>query len=261
MMPKYDFIFSLGAACSCTQMLRKAQLQFASYPLDWLFGSDLAGRIDIVASRFERFLVSYVYSERSISCDAYHNEFNDLTFNHDFESGKELKETYLAVKEKYDRRIKRLLDRIEAAQTVLGVFVETPDSGKSKYTAQDLREIHAKLNNAFPNKRFDLLYISPDTEMGHGETVTELSEDGLDWIITEYSYTKHNEPPYSVDHRVMLKILKKYKLNLPLSFRLKRLLQRLYIRAIPIKSVRKKTETKIQILKGTRMNFRPCPGP
>ena len=247
-MPKYDFIFSLGAACSCTQMLRKAQLQFASYPLDWLFGSDLAGRIDIVASRFERFLeiddLSYVYSERSISCDAYHNEFNDLTFNHDFESGKELKETYPAVKEKYDRRIKRLLDRIEAAQTVLGVFVETPDSGKSKYTAQDLREIRTKLNKAFPNKRFDLLYVSPDTALEHGEIVTELSENGVDWVVSEYRYKKPDVPSYAVDHRVIVKILKKYKLNLPLSFRLKRLCQRLMIRLIPIRSVRKKLKQK-----------------
>ena len=247
-MPKYDFIFSLGAACSCTQMLRKAQLQFASYPLDWLFGSDLAGRVDIVASRFTRFLeetdLTYTYSERSISCDAYHNAFNDLTFNHDFESGKELKETYPAVKEKYNRRIKRLLDRIEAASTVLGVFIETPDSGKSRYTAQDLQEIHTKLNKAFPNKRFDLLYVSPDTALEHGKIVTESWENGVDWVVSEYSYKKPDTPAYAPDSHVLLKILKNYKLNLPLSLRLKRLLQRLYIRVIPIKSIRKKLKQK-----------------
>lgn len=248
-MPKYDFIFSLGAACSCTQTLRKAQLQFASYPLDWLFGSDLAGRVDIVASRFERFLeetdLTYAYSIRSISCDAYHNAFNDLTFNHDFEFGKELKETFPAVKEKYDRRIKRLLDRIDQAKSVLGVYIETPNSGISKYTKQDLENIHAKLKNAFPDKRFDLLYISPDESLEHGQIVIPpVCGSGLDWVVTEYRYKKPDTPDYAPDYHVLLKILKNYKLNLPLSFRLKRLCQRLYIRLIPIKSVRKKLKQK-----------------
>jgi len=249
-MPKYDFIFSLGAACSCTQMLRKAQLQFASYPLDWLFGSDLAGRVDIVISRFERFLeiddLSYSHSERSISCDAYHNAFNDLTFNHDFEAGKSLNETFPAVKEKYDRRIKRLFDRIDQAKSVLGVYIETPDSGISKYTKQDLENIHAKLKNAFPDKRFDLLYVSPDESLEHGQITipSPVYGSGLDWVVTEYRYNKNDAPTYAPDSHVLLKILKNYKLNLPLSFRLKRLLQRLYIRVIPIKSVRKKLKQK-----------------
>lgn len=249
MKQKYDFIFSLGAACSCTQMLRKAQLQFASYPLDWLFGSDLAGRVDIVASRFERFLeiddLGYAYSERSISCDAYHNAFNDLTFNHDFEAGKDLKETYPAVKEKYDRRIKRLLDRIDQAESVLGVFIETPDSGKSKYTKDDLQKIHAKLEKSWQKKRFNILYISPDSTLKHGEFSSPfLYKRGVNHIITEYGYTKHNAPSYAADHRVIVKILKNYALNLPFSFRLKRFFQRLYIRAIPVPSIRKKLKQK-----------------
>lgn len=249
-MRKYDFIFSLGAACSCTQMLRKAQLQFASFPLDWLFGSDFENRVDIVISRFDRFLeekdLSYVFSERSISCDAYRNAFNGLTFNHDFETGKELKDTFPAVKEKYDRRIKRLLDRIDQAKSVLGVFIETPDSGISKYSRQDLENIHAKLQKAFPDKRFDLLYISPDTTMKHGELniSPSLSDDGLMWYVSEYGYNQPDVPAYSPDSHVLLKILKRYKLNLPLSFRMKRLLQRLYIRLIPLKSVRKKLRHK-----------------
>ena len=247
-MSKYDVIFSLGAACSCTQMLRKAQLQFTSYPLDWLFGSDFEGRVDIIISRFDRFLeekdLSYTFSERSISCDAYHNAFNDLTFNHDFESGKELKETFSAVKEKYDRRIKRLLDRIDQAKSVLGVFIETPDSGKSKYTQQELIDIHTKLQKAFPDKRFDLLYISPDTTLAHGDIRSPMSEEGLVWYVSEYGYNKHDAPSYAPDSHVLLKILKQYRLNLPLSFRMKRFFQRLYIRLMPLKSVRKALKKK-----------------
>ena len=37
----YDFVFSLGQACSCSSSLRAAKLQYASYPFDWLYGSDI----------------------------------------------------------------------------------------------------------------------------------------------------------------------------------------------------------------------------
>ena len=55
-MKKYDLIFSIGEACSCTSALRLAKLQFKSYPLDWLFGSDFIGRCKILASQFEHFI-------------------------------------------------------------------------------------------------------------------------------------------------------------------------------------------------------------
>ena len=185
-----------------------------------------------------------VFSVRSISCDAYHNVFNGVTFNHDFEIGGNLKETYPVVKEKYDRRIKRLLDRIDRASSVLGVFVESPDSGKSKLCKRDLRDIRAKLQNAFPNKRFDLLYVSPDADLKHGSIVTALSENGLVWIVSEYKCQKPDAPSYTPDMRVLRKILKKYRLNLPLAFKIKRRLQRLFVSLIPVPFIRKKMKRK-----------------
>ena len=56
MKKKYDLIFSMGAACSCSSALRSAELQVASYPFDWLFGSDFCNRANIVVNDFERFL-------------------------------------------------------------------------------------------------------------------------------------------------------------------------------------------------------------
>ena len=50
---KYDFVFSIGEACSCTQVLRQQGLQNASYPFDWLFGSTLVKRCEILANEFK----------------------------------------------------------------------------------------------------------------------------------------------------------------------------------------------------------------
>ena len=56
MAEKYDLIFGIGEACSCTQILRKSLLQNCSYPLDWLYGLDFSKRVDILVSEFSDFI-------------------------------------------------------------------------------------------------------------------------------------------------------------------------------------------------------------
>ena len=53
---KYDLIFSIGEACSCTEMLRKCRLQFYSYPFDWLFGSTFLNRIKMLCDDMKTFI-------------------------------------------------------------------------------------------------------------------------------------------------------------------------------------------------------------
>ena len=85
---KFDLIFSLGEACSCTEVLRRNYLQIYSYPFDWLFGSNFIKRCDILASKFKNFIekedLKYSHEEQNINCIAYYNQSNDITFNHDF---------------------------------------------------------------------------------------------------------------------------------------------------------------------------------
>ena len=49
---EYDFYFSLGGSCATTQILRHCHLQFASYPFDWIAGSDIVSRAQIICSGF-----------------------------------------------------------------------------------------------------------------------------------------------------------------------------------------------------------------
>lgn len=49
---KYDFIFSLGAACSGSYALRKRNFQIYSLPFDWLMGSDFLSRINLIKNHF-----------------------------------------------------------------------------------------------------------------------------------------------------------------------------------------------------------------
>ena len=61
-LPTFDFVFSLGAACLSTQSLRKADLQFASYPFDWLAGGNICKRAEIISSDFSSFMQFIFYS-------------------------------------------------------------------------------------------------------------------------------------------------------------------------------------------------------
>ncbi len=215
-----------------------------------MFGSDLKGRIDIVASKFQRFLeiqdLVYTYSERSISCDAYHNTYNDLTFNHDFLSQKSLNETFPAVSEKYNRRIQRLLTTIDNSQTILGVYIDTPCSNSKKSTPQDLIRYRKKLNKIFPNKKFDLLYICPDNTLQHGQfKYTPL--DGVDFYVGNYQSLHPTQPNYVPDFSILERLLKQYRLNIPIKIKLKKQLLKYFIKVIPYKPLRKKLRRKYHV--------------
>ncbi|MCQ2581728.1 MAG: papain-like cysteine peptidase [Alphaproteobacteria bacterium] len=249
MKNKYDFIFSLGAACSCTSALRAAKLQFASYPFDWLFGSDLEGRVKILTAKFERFLekqdLSYTFSERSIYCDAYHNSYNDLTFNHDFAVGKDLDETFPAVSEKYSRRITRTLDNISKSKKTLVVFIEIPSVSKSKYNNTSLIKLWNKARGVFKN--IDLLYVSPDHNLDHGEIITNTVNEHITWIKSNYKSLDSNVPDYAPDTKVLSDILRVYKLNLPFDFMIKNGLLRFAMRLIPFRNLRHKLKSKYHV--------------
>ena len=53
---KYDLIVSLGAQCSCSQLLRSLNLQDYSFPFDWLGGGELKTRVNLVINNFKDFL-------------------------------------------------------------------------------------------------------------------------------------------------------------------------------------------------------------
>ena len=55
---RFDFIFGMGAGCSCSRMLRERGLQYASFPLDWVgdpcldAGADIRLVADLAAGGF-----------------------------------------------------------------------------------------------------------------------------------------------------------------------------------------------------------------
>lgn len=239
---RYDLIFSIGGACSCTSGLRDAGLQRASFPMDWLFGSDLSGRVDIICNKFDRFIdmadLEYVFSERSIKCDAYHNKFNDLTFNHDFPTGVALEKSYTLVADKYKRRISRLLGAIESAHRVCAVYLSVPGSDLN-VSDSELTQCLTRLRIAFPNCEFDLLYVHCDPDMARGAIYEKLVSPGVRYLCANYGNSDVTKPSYAVCEKTVRKIFAQHlKLNLPLHTIIKLYALKLVVKFAPSHKLR-----------------------
>ncbi|MDR2067267.1 MAG: hypothetical protein LBP57_05560 [Endomicrobium sp.] len=94
--------------------------------------------------------------------DAYKNNYNLLVFNHDFPKGIPFDEAFCIVKQKYDRRIQRVLNILECTnKKVLIVYLEIPTEDHIKI---DNYEIVKGINLIRNNKDFkaciDLIYIN-----------------------------------------------------------------------------------------------------
>lgn len=245
-MKKYDLIFSIGQACSCTDALRRAGLQLHSYPFDWLFGADFAGRVGILLNDFGRFIdkedLEWFYSEKSISCEAYKNNFNGLVFNHDFLSSTEFGVMHRQVLEKYNRRISRLQTQIANASKILLVYVEQPFVGQPPTADETLEGSLQKLRAKYPNKSIDLLYFYNDFSFKPLEFQKERTHEGVFKVVGNYK--DMTRMAQGEEHIVDLKFfdeqLKDIRLNTPLSYKIKRFLQKFAVKLVPFRALRRR---------------------
>jgi hypothetical protein len=126
----YDAIFSLGDLCLASIQLRKNNLRPFAGVLDWMGSPSLSNVNRLLRNRFVGFMdlpnlriIGYANEKFiCVSDDAYH-----IVSNHDFEADKNTLShlaTYPEVKEKFDRRIQRFLEKIATSQRVLFVRTE-----------------------------------------------------------------------------------------------------------------------------------------
>ena len=168
-MKNYDFIFSIGRACACSQSLRKAGLQLLSLPWDWLAlnpesdGPDLPIRLGIMETGFADWLreedLEFVSDHADNDKDQYRNRRYHITYLHDFPRGVPLHESFPAVKEKYDRRVARFQRLMaESKSSVLAVYMDSPVAPMADVAA--CREAQRRLQALYPHVKMDFLMIS-----------------------------------------------------------------------------------------------------
>ena len=210
----YDFVFSLGQACSCSSSLRAAKLQYASYPFDWLYGSDITGRADILANGFQGWLDrnDLVYQgdrHHPQPCHIYKHAETGIIFNHDFPLSQTLDESWESVNEKYNRRIDRLFREIGKSKKVLAVYMESPEKGRIT-SDEMLIDAQKRMAGKFPDVQIDLLYLYCDGNLApEAMKITDLNE----YVKTAaFDYSDHapNTPAFAVDTARAGVLLKRY---------------------------------------------------
>lgn len=201
-MKSYDLAFSLGFSCGGSRALRKARLQFASYPLDWtgspgivqsarMIGSDFAGWLDrddleLVDVRAGRF-GNHIYRSRRTG----------FGFPHEFSSFRTFDELYEPTVEKHRRRIDRLMAHIRAARRVLVIYIERPINGRA--ADADLVEARRILGAKFPGVEFDLVYF-----FQHEGAVAERTvEPGIAAVDCDYRQIVDGEVWHEIEYGVV----------------------------------------------------------
>lgn len=125
----YDVCFPLGQVCMASQSLRKAGLQFASYPFDWSGGlKNLLPYAEIIASDFKGFMnredFTYKGTNEVNGLGKYYNTRTKFSHPHDFVDRPVIDdEMYRDFTDKYNRRISRLISQLSNAKTALMVSV------------------------------------------------------------------------------------------------------------------------------------------
>lgn len=200
-------------------------LQTYSYPFDWLYGSSFEEKIHILINEFENWMniedLEYVGERLEPEpCDIYYNKRTKIIFNHDFPIRQNLKETYKAAKEKYNRRIYRLLNFINKSQSILIVYIEIPETPiEQKLTKNILVNSHSLIKKKYPNKNVDILYIACD--LSQEGIDTKIINNSIIQITLNYKSYLPDAENWMVDHKKLKAILKSYRLKHNLACKIK----------------------------------------
>lgn len=222
MKAKYDFVFGLGMACSCTETLREAKLQYLSLPFDWLttvsdaadvLAADMPLRAREIADGFRTWFAKndfrYLISSPETGKDLYCIDRLGLLFNHDFPLGAPYDVTFEKVLAKYRRRIVRLLERIVRSKRVLVVRMDRPNAPYAT-SEQACRQAQAILRHAFPDVQFDILHFAYEKGLDFRSLRQEDLGDGLLRVTFDYKNNAPGSPPYQVNLRQTSGLLRKW---------------------------------------------------
>lgn len=211
----YDFIFSIGSACSCTEALRGAKLQFSSFPFDWITVRDRPGdirhKVDAICDDFRNWFnkedFAYAGTKDWHLKDFYRNMRTGIVFNHEFPKGIPFEVSFPSVRERYDRRIRRLFRCIGSAKSVLMVRIDRPDQ-EFPATVDDCIYAKTRLSEKFPGVNFDVLFMTCESGRSYEDRIETSSPNGLLRISFDYRSRAADAQSYTPDMRRIISLLR-----------------------------------------------------
>lgn len=210
---RYDLVFGLGQACSCTETLREAGLQLLSFPYDWITNicatpGDDAHEIlrrgeqvcDEFSTWFRKDEFEFVRHLPVCRKDLYVSKRLDMVFNHDFPMGLDYDHGFDLVDARYRRRARRLVELIRSARRVLVVRLDRPNQ-PTPTTLDDCRRVRAELARRFAPVQFDFFLFSYEKGRSFDSRIEQTVEPGF--IRCTFDY--HNSAPGAPDYQVCAK--------------------------------------------------------
>lgn len=248
-MKKYDLYIPCGSYCATASNLKANGLRTASYPFDWVAGMTLGKSTAYILNHFENFLNK---NNMSVCCEDNYflilkNE-NNISFNHDFFKNVPFDEMFSRTKEKYNRRINRLYQNIQSADSIC--FLHYSDCETE--TVSDAVATWQNFIKNFPNKKMEIIYIK------ESENITSNKEEKYAGNFSLFYVAKTERTPDKWQGNIpaVKNILQNYKLtfkaNLFCKSRiiLKQTQMRLFkliAECFPTKKLRKKMRKKLNV--------------
>ncbi len=104
----FDYFVSLGSACPIASSMGKYGLRSFSGPFDWLVTQDFSWVLHYMETDFKDFLQQENLEEYGGCANYFYDKQSGIRFLHDIEN---FEHEYEKLKDKYDRRIERFLEK------------------------------------------------------------------------------------------------------------------------------------------------------
>lgn len=214
MRASYDVAFAIGSACTCTEQLRKAGLQYEAFPFDWVGRLDVRERVAVARDGFARMLSSpeSLVAAGAEPDDGRHWHLIDretgFAFFHDFPAGRPVAESFASVAEKYARRAARFRRRLSAARRALIVWIgETRD--QTHVSDEEVRECLSTFSAAFPQTSFEMLLLEQRAGVPRAQAACTRGE-GFERYAFDYLSHEPGAPRWKLCDELVQPILRRY---------------------------------------------------
>ena len=207
----YDLAFGVGAACSCSQTLRGAGLQYLSLPFDWIvpnircraYDEDVVRRVKHICNGFDGWFRKDDFHSRGANGGDhltngmldFYNERLEFQFIHDFPRTQSFDESFPVILEKYKRRIARFLELLDRSRKVLVLRIERPDL-PFVTPLESFRIARELLTSKYPGTRFDFIQLVQAGGVPPEKPEITRPEDWFTSIAFDYQSKKPGEEAF-----------------------------------------------------------------
>ncbi len=197
-MKKYTNVISLGYFCSVALEIKRLNMRNGSYPFDWILTDSMKNVIDLIENSFENFLEFEHLAQYRSDHGLYKNMLTGISFYHDFSEFKSARLQYEAVKDKYDRRIKRFYTVIEQPTLFIRYISSQEDMdyviSNYNYIEEVLKRFHNNnhiiyvannnLQSDLSSNQAEIYYVAKDDNDSVARKFLDKNADLKEYIIS-----------------------------------------------------------------------------